>query len=45
MGSYFEIMHNRREKKDLQGRMANGHGDGNGEVSSERTPLLRDDSD
>ena len=41
MGSYFEIMHNKREKKDLQDRMANGNGHDEA-VPSDRTPLLRD---
>ncbi|KAJ9646052.1 hypothetical protein H2204_000714 [Knufia peltigerae] len=40
MGSYFEIMHRRREKKELQSRMAAASGD---TVATEQTPLLRSD--
>ena len=38
MGSYFEVMHKRREKEDLQQRISQGNGD-----ASEQTPLLRDE--
>ncbi|KAK5292280.1 hypothetical protein LTR99_010424 [Exophiala xenobiotica] len=38
MGSYFEIMHRRREKKDLQSRMAQAIPDTS---TTEQTPLLR----
>ena len=38
MGSYFEIMHHRREKKELQSRMAQATRD---RVVTEQTPLLR----
>jgi hypothetical protein len=37
MGSYFEIMHRRREKKDLQSRMAQAIPDTS---TTEQTPLL-----
>lgn len=38
MGSYFEIMHRRREKKELQSRIAAASQD---TVATEQTPLLR----
>lgn len=41
MGSYYEIMHRRREKKDLEERMAQANGDS--QPASEQTPLLRSD--
>jgi hypothetical protein len=39
MGSYFEIKHNRREKQELEERMAQGNGES--VAPSEQTPLLR----
>ena len=39
MGSYFEIMNKRREKQELQSRMAQANGDA--PLPSEETPLLQ----
>lgn len=41
MGIYFEVMHKRREKQDLQERMAQANGES--QPASEQTPLLRSD--